>query len=146
MRRRTSVWLAILLMGLGSLAFSATPAQADGRGGGHRGGGHGGGHSQHGNFRPHGGPRHGGWRHHGGHVRYWGPRFLVGVPLGYAGWYAWPRYPAYPAPVVVTPPPPVYVQPDPVSYWYYCQDPAGYYPHVAACPGGWVPVPPQPTP
>jgi hypothetical protein len=25
--------------------------------------------------------------------------------------------------------------------WYYCSDPAGYYPYVARCNIGWLPVP-----
>jgi hypothetical protein len=25
--------------------------------------------------------------------------------------------------------------------WYYCSDPAGYYPHVTECKIGWLPVP-----
>ena len=64
--------------------------------------------------------------------------------------YAYPY--AYP-PVVVAPPPPVYVQPSPPvaappppSYWYYCENPAGYYPYVPQCPGGWrevLPTPPR---
>jgi hypothetical protein len=32
------------------------------------------------------------------------------------------------------------------SYWYYCQDPQGYYPYVKSCPGGWMKVVPQTTP
>jgi hypothetical protein len=31
----------------------------------------------------------------------------------------------------------------PGSYWYYCQNPAGYYPYVQQCNGAWQPVPPQ---
>jgi hypothetical protein len=32
----------------------------------------------------------------------------------------------------------------PVSgYWHYCQDPAGYYPTVAACPSGWIQIAPR---
>ena len=31
-----------------------------------------------------------------------------------------------------------------IPYWYYCQDPAGYYPHVTQCSGPWQPVPAQP--
>jgi hypothetical protein len=27
------------------------------------------------------------------------------------------------------------------SYWYYCQNPAGYYPYVQQCPTQWQPVP-----
>ena len=75
------------------------------------------------------------------------------VPLGpYWGPYYWPPYPYYP-PVVVTPPPQVYVQPDPQTpnslppasaYWYYCEDPQGYYPQVQQCSGDWQPVAPTP--
>jgi hypothetical protein len=32
------------------------------------------------------------------------------------------------------------------AYWYYCQDPQGYYPYVKSCPGGWMKVVPQTTP
>jgi hypothetical protein len=28
-------------------------------------------------------------------------------------------------------------------YWYYCQNPAGYYPYVQQCGGAWQPVAPQ---
>jgi hypothetical protein len=37
-----------------------------------------------------------------------------------------------------------YVQPDaPPGYWYYCQEPAGYYPYVQQCPTEWLTVLPQ---
>jgi len=79
----------------------------------------------------------------------------VVVPFGpyyapYGGPY-WAPY-DYPA-VVVTPPPTVYVQPAPQapaqppsisSFWYYCENPQGYYPYVQQCPGGWRPVAPTP--
>jgi len=56
--------------------------------------------------------------------------------------------PPYPAPVVVEQPAPVYQeQPQPQAaqqVWYYCQDPAGYYPYVKQCPHGWQPVSPTP--
>ena len=32
--------------------------------------------------------------------------------------------------------------PAPVSYWYYCTDPAGYYPYVSQCTKAWIPVVP----
>src|SRR5215470_15294259 len=75
------------------------------------------------------------WRR--GHVFF---RSSVVVPLGpYWGPYYWEPYPYYyPPPVVVTPPP-IYVQPAPQTpsppppastYWYYCEDPQGYYPNV----------------
>jgi hypothetical protein len=25
--------------------------------------------------------------------------------------------------------------------WYYCSDPAGYYPYITQCDTGWQPVP-----
>jgi hypothetical protein len=97
--------------------------------------------------------------HHGFHGPrvFFGPRVFVG-PRFYGGYYPYPYNPYYygypypyydyPPPVVVTPPPTDYVQrapSTPVSgYWYYCQDPAGYYPTVAACPHGWIQVAPHP--
>ncbi len=53
-----------------------------------------------------------------------------------------------PPQVSVQPPPQVSVQPPPPpqAYWYYCDNPQGYYPYVQQCPGGWrqvVPSPPQ---
>lgn len=75
----------------------------------------------------------------------------------------WVFYPAYwqpYAPVVVMQPAPVVVQPEPTEYiqqqqgapappnldpnfWYYCQDPAGYYPYVQNC-SAWQQVTPTP--
>ncbi|HXH12133.1 MAG TPA: hypothetical protein VNP04_20500 [Alphaproteobacteria bacterium] len=50
-----------------------------------------------------------------------------------------------PPPVYIYPAPQVYVQPPPPQvYWYYCDDPSGYYPYVQHCPGGWRQVPPSP--
>lgn len=75
-----------------------------------------------------------------------GPRFYVGpryYPY-YAYPYPYPYYYDYTPPVVVAPPPSEYVQRAPeTGYWYYCQDPPGYYPTVAACPGGWMQVAPR---
>jgi hypothetical protein len=35
-----------------------------------------------------------------------------------------------------------YSQPYSASqYWYYCSDPAGYYPYVTQCNTGWQTVP-----
>jgi len=108
-----------------------------------------------------------GW-YHGGYYRgyygpgYWGyyPRWYYpyywGFPIGgwpfvgwpyaaYAGWpyLGWPYY----APEV-TAAPPAYSKPgqQQPSYWYYCQNPQGYYPYVKSCPGGWIPVVPNVTP
>jgi hypothetical protein len=53
-----------------------------------------------------------------------------------------------PAPVIVETAPSVYQeQPQPQTaqqYWYYCQDPQGYYPYVQQCPRAWQPVSPTP--
>jgi len=67
---------------------------------------------------------------------YWGPRYYYPPPAYYA-----------PAPVIVQPAP-QYVertQPD-ADYWYYCENPRGYYPYVRACPGGWMRVVPDTVP
>lgn len=50
--------------------------------------------------------------------------------------------------VVVTRPPvepPSYAEqaPPAAQYWYCCQNPAGYYPQVPQCPGGWIQVAPR---
>ena len=92
------------------------------------------------------------WRR--GHVFF---RSSVDVPVWpYWGPYYWEPYPYDPSPVVVAPPS-VYLQPAPQiqpapqtpsqppaasSFWYYCEDPQGYYPYVQQCPGGWQPVAP----
>lgn len=86
----------------------------------------------------------------------------VGIVVGYPwGWPYYPHYPpsyyypyAYPGypPTVVVQSPPVYVEQGNVvaapaqapSYWYYCNDPQGYYPYVKECPTGWQKVEPQP--
>lgn len=42
--------------------------------------------------------------------------------------------------------PPVYEQQPPQPYWYYCQNPGGYYPYVQQCPNGWLQVVPDARP
>jgi hypothetical protein len=87
-----------------------------------------------------------GW-HDGRHAWWW---IVGGV------WYFYPR-PVYPypdpyqPPIVVVPQPsqpPVVVAPQPsqtppaaTQYWYYCPNPAGYYPYVAQCQTDWQKVP-----
>jgi hypothetical protein len=97
----------------------------------------------------------GGGHYHGGSQFYFGGSFALGPWWwpGY-GWYPWYPYAYYPAPYYSAPPavvqqqPQVYSQPEEqeADYWYYCQDPRGYYPYVKSCPGGWMKVVPQPTP
>jgi hypothetical protein len=82
-----------------------------------------------------------------------GLRFFVGARFYpyyypyYGPYYAYPSYPYdydYVAPPVVLAPPATAVTPPPAAeYWYYCQNPSGYYPTVAQCPDGWIQVAPR---
>jgi hypothetical protein len=81
----------------------------------------------------------------GGH-RFGGPRVAIGIGVG-------PLWVPYAAPVVVSPPlvvthaPSVVVPPAaPPTFWYYCDNPQGYYPYVSQCPSGWRAVSPTPAP
>jgi hypothetical protein len=77
---------------------------------------------------------------------WWGPRVFWGPPVYWGPWY--PYYVA--PPVVIQQQPPVSVQPEPQPqqpvYWYYCENPQGYYPYVQNCPNGWTRVVPPTTP
>jgi hypothetical protein len=71
---------------------------------------------------------------HDGRIGWW---WIVG-----GGWYFYPA-PVYPYPnpyvpptVIVTPAAPA----APPQYWYYCPNPAGYYPYIAVCPVPWDPI------
>jgi len=87
---------------------------------------------------------------------YYGPGFYGRYGYGGYGWggygypFYYPPYYYYPPTVIVPTTPPVYIQQQvqPVqpqtAYWYYCQNPDGYYPYVRNCPGGWLQVAPQP--
>ena len=135
--------LAIGAALLAAVSFSLAPATAYAqRGGGGRGGGgfHGGGF--------HGGGFHGGWHGgfagvHAGHGGNWyhgwhGGRYgwwLVGPGLGWA-YYDYPSWGSYPDYDYGQ-----YSQPYTGQTWYYCYDPAGYYPYVTQCNTGWQTVP-----
>ena len=80
------------------------------------------------------------WTHHVPRSRFWLGSTVILGPWPSCGYYAAPR-------VVIEQDPPVYVQPEEEPYyWYYCQDPQGYYPYVRNCPGGWMKVVPDVTP
>ncbi|MGH7316795.1 MAG: hypothetical protein ACREI6_07225 [Candidatus Rokuibacteriota bacterium] len=135
--------------GLGVLLLAAAGAWYDADAGGRK---HRGRHHHHG--------FHG--KHHGFHGKHFrGPRPFIGLrfhvgPRAYPH-YAYPPYPYYggyyryapppvvvtPPPVVVTPPPTSYVERPASDYWHYCREPAGYYPEIQQCPGGWVRVLPR---
>ena len=145
MKQITTACLVIALIG----SITGNSAWAHGGGGGHGGGGH------------YGGGGYGGGGHYGGghygHGGYYGPSYYyggLGLGLGYGlGYYGSPYY-AYPPAVIAVPTaPPVYiqqtppvVQQNPSGYWYYCNNPQGYYPYVKQCPGGWQQVAPTPPP
>jgi len=76
-----------------------------------------------------------------------GARIYLGFPI-VAGplWYP---YRHYPAPPIIVEQPTVYVQQprqEKINYWYYCENPEGYYPYIKTCPGGWMKVLPNTNP
>ncbi len=130
-----------ILVAVVLLLGSAFPSYAGGGGrGGHGGGG-------------------GSWGHHS--RVFFGTSVFVG-PGFWGPWWYGPGYPYYPYPHPYDPYPyyggtapvgqqdQVYIQqPEPQAqhpnYWYYCQNPQGYYPQVQQCPGGWMTVVPPTT-
>jgi len=78
--------------------------------------------------------RGGHWFHgpYGGRVGWW---WIVGD-----SWFFYPA-PIYPYPDPYVPPVvTVPAAPASASVWYYCSNPAGYYPYVPECPLPWQPV------
>lgn len=77
--------------------------------------------------------------------------FSFNIPLWVGpGWWGQPYY-SYPTPPVVIQQSPVVSQqpappPQAPTYWYYCQNPQGYYPYIRQCPTGWMQVVPPTTP
>jgi hypothetical protein len=118
----------IAVLAIGGSPRLATSAE---RGGEWRGEGpHGTGGSWHrgGVWRGNAGAWHGGrwfrgW--YGGRFGWWWY-----VP-GY-DWYAYYDEPVYPYPA--------YPYAGSPNLWYYCEDPAGYYPYIQQCTGPWQPV------
>ena len=99
-----------------------------GGGGGFHGGGFGGFHGHFAAMHEGFGGRHEGFRDRRG-------RFFGGLGFGYYGYpygsdYNYPDYGYYD-----------YSQPYSSQTWYYCWDPAGYYPYVTQCNTRWQAVP-----
>jgi len=113
---------------------------------------HGGAHASPGGFHGgssfYGGTRfHGGGGFHGGgfHGRSHGSVFL-GAPIIFGLGYPYGDfYPYGDAPLVYGDPDAADVEPQDsgLNYWYYCPNPAGYYPDVQTCPTGWLQVVPN---
>jgi hypothetical protein len=164
--------LALLLLALAGLT-STCPAWARGHGGGgHGSGGHGGGHGSSGSSggRPAGfalastggAPRagygvwngrgvwnggSGSFHHHGHHGGF--AFFYFGTGWGYYPYDYLDTYP--PAVSLIQPADVIYIQKPELDeleaaspHWYYCYEPAGYYPSVTECSGDWYPMPQLP--
>lgn len=93
-------------------------------------------------------------RHRGGHVEFGlflGPGWWGPYPYSYSPYYPYHPYYSPPPVIIQQQPPEIRVEPStrpdtPSSYWYYCQDPQGYYPNVKKCPKGWMKVVPPTNP
>jgi hypothetical protein len=86
---------------------------------------------------------------HHGHTRVFiGGSFWLGPPLfwGPPYYYSGPAY--YGPPLAFVQPSGRYIQrgQEESDYWYYCDNPQGYYPYIKACPGGWMKVVPETVP
>jgi hypothetical protein len=139
MKQIKLVGLILILFGI---MTSGSVYARGGHGGGHFGGGH------------YGGGHHGGGWGHGGYYSGMGLGLGLGYGLGYYGGSYYSPYYSYPPAVVAVPvTPPVYIQQQsppvtqqyPAGYWYYCNNPQGYYPYIKQCPGGWQQVDPTPS-
>jgi hypothetical protein len=145
----------------GGGAYNGGVVARPGPGAGNGGGGNGGGGNDGGNGGGNGYNGGGYWRGRGGWYGYpyygWGYGFYdpfwpypyyypySGFGLSYS--YS-PRDYYYPAEPVLPPEDYLDVPPDGGNQlgqvWYYCEDPAGYYPYVRSCNGAWQEVPATP--
>jgi hypothetical protein len=129
--------LCATALGQPNPAYAGPHGGGGGGGGGFHGGGfggfHGGGfHAGFGGGGFHGGEFHGGgFRGDGFHGdRFHDRRFFFGGSFADPGWGYYPYYDYYDN-----------SQPYSSQTWYYCSDPAGYYPYVGQCNTGWQTVP-----
>jgi hypothetical protein len=93
---------------------------------------------------------HPGFRPNGYLAQYWYPYGPYGPYAPYP-YYSGPPPSAYyppPAPAPQTQPAPEASGAPPPQYWYYCDNPKGYYPKVQNCPTAWrqVAAPPPKKP
>ena len=77
---------------------------------------------------------------HRGHIRHHGPHGVVVLVPPLSGYSSATSY-VYPSVIAMqlAPIPLNVLAPDgtTLSFWYYCVNPAGYYPNVQQCPSGW---------
>jgi hypothetical protein len=144
--RAAAAILFSAILGVSGAAVAA-PHGGGGHGGGFHGGGFHGGGFHGGGFhgggfhgggfhagRFHGGGFHGGGFHGGGFYGGFYPGFGLGLALGSAypwGWGYSAPYDGYYGSAVPY---------SAAQTWYYCSNPAGYYPYVTQCYGPWQPV------
>ncbi len=113
-----------------AVAVAPTAEVGGFHGGGFHGGWHGGFAGVHnGSGNGHWGHWYHGWR--GGSYGWWWGGGPAGTYYPYA--YEWEYYPDYGSYG--------YSQPYASQYWYYCSDPAGYYPYMMQCNTSWQTVP-----
>jgi hypothetical protein len=139
------------VMGLAMMTGADIAYARSGGGGSHGGGGHSSGGSHGGGW--HGGGHHGGYYYGGwygaaylGAVGFWGWPYYYGA-YPYSAGYPYYGYAYDPNPYAVYESAPVsYAEPAaqaaPPAIWYYCTEPAGYYPYVQKCNVLWTPVAP----
>ena len=115
-----------------NLAYAGPHGGGGGFGGFHGGGGyHGGGFHGGGLGGFHGGGFRPGFHDGGFHgERFHGNTFFFGGSFASPWWGYYPDYGYYD-----------YSQPYSSQTWYYCSNPAGYYPYVTQCNTGWQTVP-----
>ena len=154
--KKLSLCLATTLMLVTAMQALAAPRYA----GGYRGAGYYGHPGAHHGWRgAYWGPRVGVYA--GPVWGFWGPwAYGWGPGFGFLYPYAYPYAAGYPlasVPLIInaTPIPQTYIQQEPVAeaatqpaapggnYWYYCTQPAGYYPYVQNCSQPWITVTPQ---
>jgi hypothetical protein len=136
---------AVVILGIALIGLTSNVAA---RGGHHRGDGYGAGH-RYGGY---------GYRHSHGHRYNYGVRGFYGSPFwwgpGISYGYGYDPFYYQPRTIVIEREPPVYIQqPATVApsvpsapatqVWFYCPNPAGYYPYIQNCPEPWVSVDPR---
>jgi hypothetical protein len=140
--KKTVVRAALAALFASALAGSARAQHEHGRGAEHREA-----HPAPAHIDPHWRGDIHGFREHD--LGYWGTgRWYHGYHGGRFGWW-WivgPTWYIYPAPVYPYPNPyiPPTIAPAAAPSWYWCPNPAGYYPYVATCSVPWQPVPMPP--
>lgn len=144
--QRIRAALALAAAGVLSMASARAEGAHGGHGGGPSGHEHFGGapHYSHVPPAPHLADHwHEGYWHHGEHLHRDGWWWVVG------GLWLWYPEPVYPYPDVYLPPQlatPSAPAAPPAQYWYYCDQPAGYYPYITRCDHPWTAVTATPPP